>query len=193
MISFRKPTAEEIEGFISQQSKFDVSYPEVEATQSEAPRGYHCNCVRTQLGTGEVSFAAAKKAMQRWEQFSTGWTTLYWPHTPIQTGQTVAVLARVLGVWSLNACRIVYVVEEPGPIARFGFGYGTLPGHMESGEERFLIEWDQEIGSVFYEVTAFFRPNHILTRIGWLYGLRKVNRFRIDSASAMRAAIQQSD
>jgi hypothetical protein len=30
----------------------------------------------------------------------------------------------VFGVWTLNTCRIVYVVDEA---TRFGFAYGTLP------------------------------------------------------------------
>ena len=47
------------------------------------------------------------------------------------------LLARALGLWVLNACRIVYVIEEDGPLRRFAFAYGTLPEHAESGEERF--------------------------------------------------------
>ena len=43
----------------------------------------------------------------------------------------------------MNAGRVVYLVDEDGPVPRFGFAYGTLPGHAESGEERFLVEWDR--------------------------------------------------
>jgi uncharacterized protein (UPF0548 family) len=57
--------------------------------------------------------------------------------TLIEPGQTVAVLTRVCGLWSLNACRIVYVIQED---RRFGYAYGTLPEHAESGEERFLVD-----------------------------------------------------
>ena len=49
----------------------------------------------------------------------------------------------LLGLWWLNACRIVYVVDEAGPVTKFGFAYGTLPGHAGTGEERFLVEWDR--------------------------------------------------
>lgn len=49
----------------------------------------------------------------------------------------MAVVAGIFRVWSLNAARIVYVVDEP---RRFGCAYETLPGHVERGEERFLIE-----------------------------------------------------
>ena len=34
----------------------------------------------------------------------------------VVTGAVVAVIGRVVGVWWLNACRIVYVVNESGPI-----------------------------------------------------------------------------
>jgi len=45
----------------------------------------------------------------------------------------VAILARSIGLWWLNACRIVYVVDK---VDKFGFAYGTLPDHAGSGEER---------------------------------------------------------
>jgi hypothetical protein len=52
----------------------------------------------------------------------------------IQVGQIVAVIARLFNFWLLNACRIVYVVDEAGPIQRYGFAYGTLPEHAESAK-----------------------------------------------------------
>ena len=51
-------------------------------------------------------------------------------------------MARALGHWWLKACRIVYVVDESGPISQFGFAYGTLPGHAEMEKEcDALFEW----------------------------------------------------
>ena len=49
-------------------------------------------------------------------------------------------------------------MDESGPVRRFGFAYGTLPGHAESGEERFLIEWDQDEDGVWFDILAFSRP-----------------------------------
>jgi uncharacterized protein (UPF0548 family) len=51
----------------------------------------------------------------------------------------VGVLGRHFGVWSLNACRIAYVIEEVPSLRRYGFAFGTLPGHVERGEERFTV------------------------------------------------------
>ncbi len=51
-------------------------------------------------------------------------------------------------------CEVVYVIDEP---MRAGFGYGTLPGHQEKGEEAFLVERDLE-DQVWFTVVAFSRP-----------------------------------
>ena len=81
----------------------------------------------------------------------------------------------------MNAAKIVYVVEAP---RRFGFAYGTLPGHVESGEERLLIELADD-DSVWYDILAFSRPNHFLTRLGYPFVRRLQKRFSRDSAAAM--------
>jgi uncharacterized protein (UPF0548 family) len=44
-----------------------------------------------------------------------------------------------------------------------GFGYGTLPGHPERGEEAFLVERDDG-GEVWFTVRAFSRPARWFTR-----------------------------
>jgi hypothetical protein len=52
------------------------------------------------------------------------WIELCWPNASIETGATVAVLISHLGFWSLNACRIVYVIQEDADLQRYGFAYG---------------------------------------------------------------------
>jgi uncharacterized protein (UPF0548 family) len=102
----------------------------------------------------------------------------------------VAVVARVLGVWWVNACRVVYAVDEAGPVCRFGFAYGTLPGHAESGEERFQVEWDRSDDAVYYDILAFSRPRHLLARLGYPLTRRTQRRFARDSAAAMLRAVR---
>ena len=77
------------------------------------------------------------------------------------------VLAHRIGLFWLNACRIVYLIDEDGPTKRFGFAYGTLTEHAESGEERFLVGWNRETDAVSYELLAFSRPNQFLSRVGY--------------------------
>jgi uncharacterized protein (UPF0548 family) len=80
---------------------------------------------------------------------------------PHHGGTVVGVLGPHFGLWSLNSCRIVYVIEEEASLLkRYGFAFGTLPGHVERGEERFTVEWDRADDSVSYEVFAFARLAH---------------------------------
>jgi uncharacterized protein (UPF0548 family) len=80
-------------------------------------------------------------------------------------------------------------VDEAGPVARFGFAYGTLPGHAESGEERFLVEWDRTDDAVRYDVLAFSRSRHPLARLSYPLTCRTQRRFARDSAVAMLRAV----
>src|SRR5436309_2304777 len=138
MLSLRRPSTETMREFLASQSKLSFTYSAVGATATVPPAGYEVDHNRIKLGEGKEVFTRAQAALGRWDQFRLGWVEAWPPGTPIQTGALVAVLARMCGLWWLNACRVVYVVDEPGPIRRFGFAYGTLPDHAETGEERFL-------------------------------------------------------
>ncbi len=190
MLMLRKPSNDSIRRFLDNQRSLDFSCSAVGATAKNPPPGYVVDHTRITLGNGERVFNAAKAALQRWEQFQLGWLEAYSSQTPIQPGEVVAVIAHVAGFWWLNACRIVYVLDEHVPIHRFGFAYGTLPGHLESGEERFLLEWDQNEGSVWYDIFAFSRPNHLLAKIGYPIVRRMQRRFGRESATAMRRCVQ---
>jgi uncharacterized protein (UPF0548 family) len=163
----RKPSSETIQQFISSQQALPFSYDEVGATRSETPpQGFTRDHNRTRLGDGENTYERAVAALRSWKQFDLGWVTIRPPDSPIVVGQTVAVQAHTFGFWSLSAARIVYVVEEVKPIQRFGFAYGTLPNHVERGEERFTIE-RLEDDSVWYDIYAFSRPKHPLAKLGF--------------------------
>ena len=150
------------------------------------PTGYVVDRTRVKLGNGETVFLAAKAALEQWEHLRLGWLAASSPPTPIQTGEVVAVIARTAGVWWLNACRIVYVVDEKVPVRRFGFAYGTLPDHAESGEEQFLIGSGPSGDSVWYDILAFSRPRHVLAKIGYPIVRRMQKRFGRESAAAMK-------
>jgi uncharacterized protein (UPF0548 family) len=189
MLSLRKPSAESIRPFLTAQANRPFTYSAVGATAETPPAGFVVDCTRIKLGEGEPVFHSAIAALRRWEQFRLGWVETWSPDTPIQSGEVVAVMGRALGLWWLNACRLVYVVNESGPIRKFGFAYGTLPGHVESGEKRFLIEWNRGENSVWYDILAFSRPNHFLTRLGYLMVRRTQKRFGRNSAASMRRAV----
>lgn len=75
---------------------------------------------------------------------------------------TIVVMRLGPGPLSLRIpCRVVEVFHEP---SRRGFAYGTLPGHPESGEERFVLE-RQADGSVRFTVAGVSRPASLLARV----------------------------
>jgi hypothetical protein len=124
--------------------------------------------------------------------YETGWTKLCWPDAPITGGTVVGVLGRHFGLLSRNACRIVYTIEKDGPpLERYGFTFGTLPGHVEQGEERFTVEWHREDDSVWYEVFAFARPVHPLAKVGLPFVRLIQRRFAAASLRAMAAGPSQ--
>ncbi len=192
LLSLRKPSAEAIGRFLSAQAKLRFSYTAVGATAGKPPAGFVVDHTRVKLGDGALVFQAARAVLERWEQFRLGWVEAVPATTPIQSGEVVAILGRVNGVWWMNACRIIFVIDEPGPVVRFGFAYGTLPRHAEMGEERFLVEWDRSDDSVWYDILAFSRPNHVLTRLGYRLVRRIQKRFGQQSAANVRRLVGEA-
>ena len=191
MLLLREPSDERVRRFLDGQRSLPFSYPEVGASQGRAPTsGYGVNYHRGQLGTGSQAFARAVAALKNWKMYETGWTRLCWPDASISEGTLVGVVGRHLGFRSLNACRIVYVYEDEEPtLQRYGFAVGTLPGHVERGEERFSIEWREADDAVYYEVFAFSRPAHPLVKATQPLARRIQRRFAIDSLQSMRVAV----
>ena len=188
----REPAQADIRGFIAAQSSLPFSYAEVGATREGVPtKGYAVDRYRVRLGDGEEAFERARRALRGWQQFDLGWARIVPRTAPIEVGTTVAVLARHYGFWSLNTARIVYLLEETGDVERFGFGYGTLPGHAARGEERFSVEWNREDGSVHYDVFAMSRPKHPLAWLGYPFARLLQKRFARDSKRVMVGMMAQ--
>jgi uncharacterized protein (UPF0548 family) len=120
--------------------------------------------------------------------FDMPWVELCWPDTPLQPGTSVAVLIAHLGFWSLNACKIVYVIDENSSSQRFGFAYGTLTDHGERGDERFTVELTSD-QTVWHDLFAFSRPN-LLARLAYPYTRLLQKRFACDWKAAMQKAVQ---
>lgn len=189
VFSLRRPTESHIRRVLDTQRDAPFTYPEVGAIEHQFPAGYLRNHVRVQLGAGQGTYDAAVSALSRWRQFEVGWVELCWPTTIPAAGAQVGVLARVWGVWALSVSRIVAVIDEDGPQRRFAIIYGTLPQHVETGEERFQIVWNHSDDSVWYEVEAFYRPHHPLVRRTWPLVGHFPRKFLRESAIALQRAI----
>ncbi|HVQ38912.1 MAG TPA: DUF1990 domain-containing protein [Pyrinomonadaceae bacterium] len=189
MFLLRKPTEATVEQFIAAQRNLPFSYSEVGATNHRSqtsPAGYTLDHNRTRLGDGEQTYNQAIAALRSWKQFGLGWVSVVPAGQVLDVGTTVAVQAETFGFWSLSAARIVYLIdEEQDGTTRFGFAYGTLPDHVETGEERFTVERLQD-GSVWYDIYAFSRPRHPLVRLGYPLTRMLQKRFARDSMAVMR-------
>jgi uncharacterized protein (UPF0548 family) len=167
MFLLSRPTESQIRTILSSQGTCEFSYPEVGATRGELPPGYVVLRARVNLGHGSATFDRALEAVRQWKMFDVLGVQLCWPDVPIQCGEAVAVVIRHFGFWSLNCCRIVYLVDERAPIQRFGFAYGTLPEHAEQGEERFTVEWEPASDLVSYHILSFSRPGCAAVKVAY--------------------------
>ena len=188
-----RPSAASIEYFLAGQRDLPLTYAPRDLTNDDrlldgAPAGFVLDHNRQWLGDGETAFLAAAAALRRWEMFPRPWTSVE-PHpAPIEPERTVAVLVRTAGLWWTGSARILYIVDEP---RRFGFAYGTLPGHAECGEERFLVE-QLEDNTVWYDLRAFSRPRHWAARLGQPVTRALQRRFARESKAAMAASVSRA-
>jgi uncharacterized protein (UPF0548 family) len=132
-------------------TELPLTYPEVGATAGPLPAGYKHIARSAQIGMGQSRFEQAADAVMRWGMQHGSGLRVQASSDVIAVGTVVIVKIGFLKA----PCRVVYVVDEPHVR---GFAYGTLPGHPESGEERFVVRHDPATSAVFAEVTAFSRP-----------------------------------
>ena len=190
MFGLFKPSSDIVRTFLAKQKDRQFSYGHVGASRATAPAGYLVDHHRLQLGVGSAVFERAKDAVRQWKMFDMNWLRLCWPNVPIEAGSTVAVVVGHLGFWSLNACRIVYTIEERGAVEKYGFAYGTLPDHAEMGEERFTVEFHVNDQTVWYDIYAFSKPRP-LGRLAYPFTRALQKRFAADSKAAMLRALDQ--
>jgi uncharacterized protein (UPF0548 family) len=121
------------------------------------PAGFHHLAVERRLGTGDATYARAAEALMRWA-----------PQRGIGLRPRATAPRAATGVDILShlvvlpvPCRVVWTVEGAD---RTGFGYGTLTGHPESGEEGFLVE--RRGDDVYAVIRAYARPATALARLG---------------------------
>ena len=187
MFLTHRPTKSAIEKFIDESSHLPLSYSPV-GLAKESPSGFNIDVASAIVGHGADVFARAKRALSEWRHFELGWVELF-PHgTSTEPGTVVAVLARHLGLWSLNGCRVVYGLGDED-VWQFGFAYGTLTNHIEMGEESFAVSLARETEEVTYQIRAVSKPRAVLARIGYPYARISQSRFRRDSIAAMKRAI----
>ncbi|KAJ7944096.1 UPF0548 protein [Quillaja saponaria] len=105
--------------------------------------GFLLNHSRVLVGSGVETFEKGKSALHNWRHFGMNWSFVD-PKTPIRQGEKLCVCVKEFFPWLMMPLQVVYVNENrKKPSASFGFGSGTLKGHLLAGEERFSIELDE--------------------------------------------------
>jgi uncharacterized protein (UPF0548 family) len=188
MFFARRPSATQIDRFLGQSRELPLSYQSIGIVRDRPPDGRADEHVAA-IGRSRIDFNRARAALMGWKQFDIGWVEIFPPQAPVEVGSVVAVLIRHLGFWSLNGARVVYVVGAAHDASHFGFAYGTLPNHAESGEELFEVFLDPQTEDVMYRIRAVSSPQTMLTHIGQPIVRALQARFRHDSAMAMQKAV----
>ena len=187
MFFVRRPSQEAIHRFVRDSQELPLSYGPIGIVNGETPCRDLDEAIVT-IGRGRTDFDRARAALMAWKQFDIGWVETFPRHPPVEVGTVVAVLIQHLGFWSLNGCRVLYNVGGEG---RFGFAYGTLTNHSESGEEFFDVFLDSESDEVRYRIRATSKPQAALARIAQPIVRALQARFRRDSVAAMKRATKE--
>jgi uncharacterized protein (UPF0548 family) len=128
VFSLTAPREDDVRRFISKQKDSSFSYPDVGASATAVPAGYNLDHNRVQLGRGENTWQRGLGAIRAWRMFSMPWVNLHWQSAPIMVGTDIAVSVHHFGFYSLNACRIVYLVDDEGAVKRFWLCLWDLSG-----------------------------------------------------------------
>jgi len=140
-----------------------LTYPDAGATRSgRMPGGYDHLERSGVVGHGRAAFERAATAVLDWgAQGGVGFAV----RSTGPAGEEGAVAVLTAGRPNLGfdfPCRVVWA-QTTGD--ERGFGYGTLPGHPESGEESFVVSLRPN-GEVVFTVRAFSRPAALVARFG---------------------------
>ncbi len=160
MLVLRRRSSVELATLLDLAIREGPSYPEVGATGgAELPPGYRHDRYHIRIGDPQ-DFERAVTALRHWAAHE-GASVRIFPHDhPVSPGATILAVLSLGPAQIVAPCRIVCVTDE---FDRFGFAYGTLPGHPERGEEAFFVE--RRSDGTFFSITAFSRPAEPLARL----------------------------
>ncbi|KAL2333862.1 hypothetical protein Fmac_015075 [Flemingia macrophylla] len=195
-LSWGRPSPKDQKACILKSGTFnyDDKYKGVSAKSSSSLKadeglskdGFFLNEARVLVGSGIETFEKGKSALRSWKHFGLNWSFVD-SKTPIQPGVKFCVCVKEFLPWIMMPLQVVYVNETrtaKNRRASFGFGSGTLHGHLLAGEERFSIEIDEN-NQVWYEVLSISKPAHILSFVGYPYVMLRQKYFANESSKAM--------
>jgi uncharacterized protein (UPF0548 family) len=169
----------------------EPTYEDIGATLAgKQPDGFHHDRYEIVLGQGLRDYERAVMGLKTWKAHRLPGMRVFPVGEEIRTGGTVIVTLGTPIIAIAAPCRVVSVIDGQ---TRWGFAYGTLPGHPEEGEEAFVVSISPD-QTVRFEIQAFSRPGDPLVRLAGPIGrgiqrggtggyLRALKRFVDNSAT----------
>ena len=191
MFLLHRPSASAIRRFLDASRKLPLSYDPPGLLDRPIAAG-HLDEQLVTIGRGRRDFERARQALTEWRHFDIGWVQAFPDRPSLEAGVVVAVLIRHLGFWSLNGARVLPGPADDRTSQSFGYAYGALTNHAESGEELFVVFVQPETDAVMYRIRATSRPQATLARLGQPMVRLLQARFRRHSADAMKRAIRSN-
>jgi uncharacterized protein (UPF0548 family) len=184
----RRPTDAQLSALLDDQAELPLSYPDGGITkQAEPPAGYHVDRDQIELGQGRQTFEAAVRHLRDWRVHRQAGLRVV-ARTHAEVGACVALSRSLAPICLSLACRVVYTSEAHD---RWGFAYGTLPHHVERGEELFIVE-EGEGGRVLFSVKSYSRPGHPLTALLGPMARRAQHRATVRYLTAAKALVEET-
>jgi uncharacterized protein (UPF0548 family) len=132
----------------------NVTYAEVGATAGELPAGYHhVHAERFERAADDMLAGLVQRRAGARIRLS---------DVPLREGTRVEMRLRLGPLAFVIPCLVVWAERTADSC---GFAYGTLPGHPERGEERFVLRLTAS-GDVIFTIVAFSAPARWFTRLG---------------------------
>jgi uncharacterized protein (UPF0548 family) len=167
-VRWGRPSPEERERLLEAARVAEVTYDHVGSTLAPEAKGKARSRV---LGHGDEDFATAVERLKTWAPQKAIGAPVFPEATPPTLGVTILVELHLGPLTVVVPDRVVAVVDEPG---RFGFAYGTLPGHAERGEESFVVTRADD-GTVTGTVTVDATMGTLAARLATpvVYGIQR--------------------
>jgi uncharacterized protein (UPF0548 family) len=139
-----------------------LTYADVGATESDVlPAGYRHVRRRMTLGTGAELFTAIASGMRAWGVHREAGLRLRLTTATPEDGSDFCAGLSLLVFTLWVPCRVVWLRDDP---SFYGYGFGTVRGHPESGEEAFMASIADD-GKVWFTLRAFSRPASWVARL----------------------------
>ena len=113
MFYLERPDDAVVQSVLDRSSELRFNFDEPGGTRDgeSAPPGYVSDRYGTELGRGERVFQSARGAIETFAMYPAPWTDVI-SRRGVEVDAVFVARIRHLGIWSLNPCRIIDVVDE---------------------------------------------------------------------------------